>query len=205
MCRKIYIPTIEEYLAERAIKQSVVQSGKLTLLFSGQKIAIIPTGRYEYTHPYNTLCSGLILNRDGYEPFTAELNGKRILINSVKIAYTPKEYAVPTSMANRICFDWNKSIVRYGYYGDTIQYECSIDVDMGAEFDLTKIKYHCLHPISVQVGNKTYKYNKPLLVGINYNGQTYPVQPKMQPINKGWKFSKFNINDKYTEDDEENM
>ena len=205
MCRKIYIPTIEEYLAERAIKQSVVQLGKLTLLFSGQKVAIIPTGRYEYTHPYNTLCSGLILNRDGYEPFTAELNGKRILINSVKIAYTPKEYAVPTSMANRICFDWNKSIVRYGYYGDTIQYECSIDVDMGAEFDLTKIKYHCLHPISVQVGNKTYKYNKPLLVGINYNGQTYPVQPKMQPINKDWKFSKFNINDKHTEDDEENM
>ena len=37
MCRKIYIPTIEEYLAERAIKQSVVQSGKLTLLFSIQK------------------------------------------------------------------------------------------------------------------------------------------------------------------------
>ena len=205
MCRKIYRPSIEEYFAERTVEQPVMQSDKLTLLFSGQEVAIIPTGRYEYTHPYNTLCSGLILNQDGCEPFTAELNGERILINSIKITYTPKEYVVPTSMANRICLDWNKSIVHYGYYGDTIQYECFIDVDMDTEFDLTKIKYHCLHPISVQVGNKTYKYNKPLLVGISCNGQNYPVQPKIRPINKEWKFSKFNINDKHTKDVEENI
>ena len=203
MCRKIYIPTIEEYLAERAIKQSVMQSGKLTLLFSGQKVAIIPTGRYEYTHPYNTLCSGLILNRDGCEPFTAELNGCKIPLNSITIRHTPKEYAIPADWLKWNSLDWNSSIVHYGYYGNTTQYECKIDVD--GEFDLAKLEYNCLYPISVRVGCKKYKFNKPILIGVSYNGRTYQVYRKLITTGYGWKFNKFDINDKHTKDVEENM
>ena len=181
MCRKIYIPTIEEYLAERAIKQSVVPSGKLILLFSGQKVAIIPTGRYEDTHPRNTLCRGLILNRDGCEPFTAELNGCKIPLNSITIRHTPKEYAIHADWLKSNSLDWNSSIVHYGYYGNTTQYECKIDVD--GEFDLTKLEYNCLCPISVRIGNREYRYNKPILVSVSYNGKIYQVCHKTRTTN----------------------
>ena len=190
MYRKVHIPTIEEYFAEQTVKQSVAQTGKLTLLFSGQEVAIIPTGRYDYTHPRNTLCCGLILNMDSYDPFVAEFNGHRIPLCDVKIVYTPKVYLLPDEWATRECIDWNSSIVHYGYHCDTTQYECEIEVD--DMLDLTKLEYNCLYPISVRVGSKTYRYNKPILVGVSYNGKTYQVHHKVKTTNN-------------TKDVEENM
>lgn len=35
---------------------------------------------------------------------------------------------------------------------------------------------------------------------MNYRGKTYPAQPKIQSVNKDWRFNKFNIYDKYTKD-----
>ena len=170
MCRMVFIPEL------------FTEPTKLTFICEGQEVAIIPTGRYDYIHPHNTLCSGLILNIDGYDPFTSELNGHRIsLISEVKIVYTPIEYVLPDEWATRACIDWNRSIVRYGYYCDTTQYECEIEVnDM---FDLTKLEYNCLYPISVRVGGKTYRYNKPILVGVSYNGKTYQVHHKVKTTN----------------------
>ena len=137
------------------IPELLTEPTKLTFICEGQEVAIIPTGRYDYIHPRNTLCSGLILNIDGYDPFTAELNGYRISLCDVKIVYTPIEYVLPDEWATRECIDWNRSIVRYGYYCDTTQYEYEIEVnDM---FDLTKLEYNCLYPISVRVGSKTYQ------------------------------------------------
>lgn len=166
MFRRVYIPLLTE-------------PTQLSFICEGQEVAIMPTGRYDYAHPRNTLCSGLILNIDGYEPFTAELNGRiKIALGDVKIVYTPMEYILPDEWATRECLDWNSSIVHYGYYCDTTQYECEIEVD--GMFDVTKIEFNCLYPISVRVGSKTYRYNKPILVGVSYNGKTYQIHHKVK-------------------------
>ena len=167
MYRHVYIPDL------------LTEPTQLSFICEGQEVAIIPTGRYDYAHPRNTLCSGLILNIDGYEPFTAELNGRiKIALGDVKIVYTPMEYILPDEWATRECLDWNSSIVHYGSYCDTTQYECEIEVD--DMFDLTKLEFNCLYPISVRVGSKTYRYNKPILVGVSYNGKTYQIHHKVK-------------------------
>ena len=167
MYRHVYIPDL------------LTEPTQLSFICEGQEVAIIPTGRYDYAHPRNTLCSGLILNIDGYEPFTAELNGRiKIALGDVKIVYTPMEYILPDEWATRECLDWNSSIVHYGSYCDTTQYECEIEVD--GMFDVTKIEFNCLYPISVRVGSKTYRYNKPILVGVSYNGKTYQIHHKVK-------------------------
>ena len=200
MSRKVYF---HELLEECAIKESAVTTGKLQFLFTGREVAIMPTDRYEPTHPRNTLCCGLILNIEGLDPFTAELNGYKRSLNRTTIRYTPKEYNIPIDWLKCNSLDWNRSIVYYDYFGNTTQYELWIDVN--GEFDLSKLEYNCLYPISVQVGGKKYKFNKPILVGVNYDGRTYQMYRKLRDVGSGWKFSKLNINNKHTEDVEENM
>lgn len=202
MCRKVYF---HELLGECAIKKSAVTTGKLKFLFTGREVAIMPTDRYEPTHPRNTLCCGLILNIEGFEPFTAELNGYKMPLNRTAIRYTPKEYNIPIDWLKCNSLDWNRSIVYDDYCGNTTQYELWIDVN--GEFDLSKLEYNCLYPISVQVGGKKYKFNKPILVGVNYDGRTYQVHRKKSVVGmvSGWKFSKLNVSYENAKDIKENM
>ena len=200
MCRKVYF---HELLEECAIKKSAVTTGKLQFLFTGREVAIMPTDRYEPTHPRNTLCCGLILNIEGFDPFTAELNGYKMSLNRTAIRYTPKEYNIPIDWLKCNSLDWNRSIVYYDYFGNTTQYELWIDVN--GEFDLSKLEYNCLYPISVQVGGKKYKFNKPILVGVNYDGRTYQMYRKLRAVGSGWKFSKLNVSYENAKDVKENM
>lgn len=200
MSRKVYF---HELLEECAIKESAVTTGKLQFLFTGREVAIMPTDRYEPTHPRNTLCCGLILNIEGLDPFTAELNGYKRSLNRTTIRYTPKEYNIPIDWLKCNSLDWNRSIVYYDYFGNTTQYELWIDVN--GEFDLSKLEYNCLYPISVQVGGKKYKFNKPILVGVNYDGRTYQMYRKLRAVNSGWEFSKLNVSYENTKDIKENM
>jgi hypothetical protein len=200
MCRKVYF---HESLGECAIKKSAVTTGKLKFLFTGREVAIMPTDRYEPTHPRNSLCCGLILNIEGFEPFTAELNGYKMPLNRTAIRYTPKEYNIPIDWLKYNSLDWNRSIVYDDYFGNTTQYELWIDVN--GEFDLSKLEYNCLYPISVQVGGKKYKFNKPILVGVNYDGRTYQMYRKLRAVDRGWKFSKLNVSYENTKDVKENM
>lgn len=200
MSRKVYF---HELLEECAIKKSAVTTGKLQFLFTGREVAIMPTDRYEPTHPRNTLCCGLILNIEGFDPFTAELNGYKRSLNRTTIRYTPKEYNIPIDWLKCNSLDWNRSIVYYDYFGNTTQYELWIDVN--GEFDLSKLEYNCLYPISVQVGGKKYKFNKPILVGVNYDGRTYQMYRKLRAVGSGWKFSKLNVSYENAKDVKENM
>ncbi|MBO7264480.1 MAG: hypothetical protein J6U93_08190 [Alistipes sp.] len=200
MSRKVYF---HELLEECAIKESAVTTGKLQFLFTGREVAIMPTDRYEPTHPRNTLCCGLILNIEGLDPFTAELNGYKMSLNRTTIRYTPKEYNIPIDWLKCNSLDWNRSIVYYDYFGNTTQYELWIDVN--GEFDLSKLEYNCLYPISVQVGGKKYKFNKPILVGVNYDGRTYQMYRKLRTVDSGWEFSKLNVSYENAKDVKENM
>lgn len=200
MSRKVYF---HELLEECAIKESAVTTGKLQFLFTGREVAIMPTDRYEPTQPRNTLCCGLILNIEGFDPFTAELNGYKRSLNRTTIRYTPKEYNIPIDWLKCNSLDWNRSIVYYDHFGNTTQYELWIDVN--GEFDLSKLEYNCLYPISVQVGGKKYKFNKPILVGVNYDGRTYQMYRKLRAVGSGWKFSKLNVSYENAKDVKENM
>lgn len=202
MSRKIFLKPlkslddfVEQNIADAEAK--AIEDGKAILRISGDSIHIRAKDRCEViTHGF--LCSGIIFNTQGYYPLNIEFNGADIIANSNQIVCTPAEFILDEEWTT------TKSLDRSGClctgYG---RYKCEIDID--SDFSIDKLQYRCICPVVVRVGGKAYRYAKPILVGVNYDGKTYQMYCELRAVGGGWKFSKLNVSYENAKDVKENM
>ena len=202
MCRKIFINPlkslddfVEQNRAEAEAK--AIEEGKAILRISGDSIHIRAKDRYEdITHGF--LCGGIIFKTQGYYPLNIEFNGADIIANSNQIVCTPAEFILDEEWTTTKSLDWSNCLCfRYG------RYKCEIDID--SDFSIDKLQYRCICPVVVRVGRKAYRYAKPILVGVNYDGKTYQMYRELRAMDSGWKFSKLNVSYENAKDVKENM
>ena len=202
MYRKIFIKPlkslddfVEQNIADAEAK--AIEEGKAILRISGDSIRIRAKDRYEdITHGF--LCGGIIFKTQGYYPLNIEFNGADIIANSNQIVCTPAEFILDEEWTTTKSLDWSNCLCfRYG------RYKCEIDID--SDFSIDKLQYRCICPVVVRVGRKAYRYAKPILVGVNYDGKTYQMYRELRAMGSGWKFSKLNVSYENTKDVKENM
>ena len=202
MCRKIFIKPlkslddfVEQNIAEAEAK--AIEEGKAILRISGDSIHIRAKNRYEViTHGF--LCGGIIFNTQGYYPLNIEFNGADIIANSTQIVCTPAEFILDEEWTTTKSLDWSDCLCTgYG------RYKCEIDID--SDFSIDKLQYRCICPVVVRVGGRVYRYAKPILAGVNYDGKTYQMYRELWAVDSGWKFSKLNVSYENAKDVKENM
>lgn len=172
MSRKIFIEplkSLDDFMEQKRAdaEAKAIEEGKAILRISGDSIHIRAKNRYEViTHGF--LCGGIIFNTQGYYPLDIEFNGAHIIANSNQIVCTPAEFILDEERTTAKSLDWS-GCLRTGHG----RYKCEIDID--SDFSIDKLQYHCIRPVVVRVGGKAYRYAKPILVGVNYDGKTYQM------------------------------
>ena len=202
MYRKIFIKplkSLDDFVEQKRAdaEAKAIEEGKAILRISGDSIRIRAKDRYEdITHGF--LCGGIIFKTQGYYPLNIEFNGADIIANSNQIVCTPAEFILDEEWTTTKSLDWSNCLCfRYG------RYKCEIDID--SDFSIDKLQYRCICPVVVRVGRKAYRYAKPILVGVNYDGKTYQMYRELRAMGSGWKFSKLNVSYENTKDVKENM
>ena len=202
MCRKIFIKplkSLDDFVEQNRAdaEAKAIEEGKAILRISGDSIHIRAKDRYEdITHGF--LCGGIIFNAQGYYPLNIEFNGADIIANSNQIVCTPAEFILDEEWTTTKSLDWSDCLcIGCG------RYKCEIDID--SDFSIDKLQYRCIRPVVVRVGRKAYRYAKPILVGVNYDGKTFQMYRELRAMGSGWKFSKLNVSYENTKDVKENM
>ena len=202
MCRKIFIKplkSLDDFVEQNRAdaEAKAIEEGKAILRISGDSIHIRAKDRYEdITHGF--LCGGIIFNAQGYYPLNIEFNGADIIANSNQIVCTPAEFILDEEWTTTKSLDWSDCLcIGCG------RYKCEIDID--SDFSIDKLQYRCIRPVVVRVGGKAYRYAKPILVGVNYDGKTFQMYRELRAMGSGWKFSKLNVSYENTKDVKENM
>ena len=202
MSRKIFIKplkSLDDFVEQKRAEAEAkaIEEGKAILRISGDSIHIRAKDRYEdITHGF--LCGGIIFKTQGYYPLNIEFNGAGIIANSNQIVCTPAEFILDEEWTTTKSLDWSDCLcIGCG------RYKCEIDID--SDFSIDKLQYRCIRPVVVRVGRKAYRYAKPILVGVNYDGKTYQMYRELRAMGSGWKFSKLNVSYENTKDVKENM
>lgn len=202
MSRKIFIEplkSLDDFVEQKRAdaEAKAIEEGKAILRISGDSIHIRAKDGYGViTHDF--LCGGIIFNTQGYYPLDIEFNGAHIIANSNQIVCTPAEFILDEERTTTKSLDWS-GCLRTGHG----RYKCEIDID--SDFSIDKLQYRCIRPVVVRVGRKAYRYAKPILVGVNYDGKTYQMYRELRAVDSGWKFSKLNVSYENAKDVKENM
>ena len=158
------IPPLEE-------SDEIIDHNKKTILLQvyGESVdlALAETDREVWRE---TLCRGLVFNNYGSYSISVEVDGKRIHPSFNNVNRIPKEFIISKEWQNKK-IDWNSCICK----SLDIEFYCDIEVD--AEFDEKLLQYNVVYPASIRVGRKVYRYNRPILTGVNYNGKDYKLYP----------------------------
>lgn len=158
------IPPLEE-------SDEIIEQDKKTILLQvyGESVdlALAETDREEWA---KTLCRGLVFNNYGSYSISVEVDGKRIHPSFNNVNRIPKEFITSKEWQNKK-LDWNSCICK----SLDIEFYCDIEVDV--EFDEKLLQYNVVYPASIRVGKKVYRYNRPILTGVNYNGKDYKLYP----------------------------
>ena len=158
------IPPLEE-------SDEIIDHDKKTILLQvyGESVdlALVETDREVWRE---TLCRGLVFNNYGSYSISVEVDGKRIHPSFNNVNRIPKEFITSKEWQN-MKLDWNSCICK----SLDIEFYCDIEVD--AEFDEKLLQYNVVYPASIRVGKKVYRYNRPILTGVNYNGKDYKLYP----------------------------
>lgn len=158
------IPPLEE-------SDEIIDHDKKTILLQvyGESVdlALVETDREVWRE---TLCRGLVFNNYGSYSISVEVDGIRIHPSFNNVNRIPKEFITSKEWQNKK-LDWNSCICK----SLDIEFYCDIEVD--AEFDEKLLQYNVVYPVSIRVGRKVYRYNRPILTGVNYNGKDYKLYP----------------------------
>ena len=202
MCRKIFIKplkSLDDFVEQNRAdaEAKAIEEGKAILRISGDSIRIRAKDSYKVII-HDFLCGGIIFKTQGYYPLNIEFNGADIIANSTQIVCTPAEFILDEEWTTTKSLDWSDCLCTgYG------RYKCEIDID--SDFSIDKLQYRCICPVVVRVGIKAYRYAKPILVEVNYDGKTYQMYRELRAMGSGWKFSKLNVSYENTKDVKENM
>ena len=158
------IPPLEE-------NDEIIDHDKKTILLQvyGESVdlALVETDREVWRE---TLCRGLVFNNYGSYSISVEVDGKRIHPSFNNVNRIPKEFIISKEWQNKK-LDWNKCINK------CLNCKFSCDIEVDGEFNEKLLRYNVVYPASIRVGKKAYRYNRPILTGVNYNGKDYKLYP----------------------------
>lgn len=158
------IPPLEE-------SDEIIDHDKKTILLQvyGESVdlALVETDREVWRE---TLCRGLVFNNYGSYSISVEVDGKRIHPSFNNVNRIPKEFIISKEWQNKK-LDWNKCINK------CLNCKFSCDIEVDGEFNEKLLRYNVVYPASIRVGKKAYRYNRPILTGVNYNGKDYKLYP----------------------------
>jgi hypothetical protein len=159
------IPPLEE-------SDEIIDHDKKTILLQvyGESVdlALAETDREVWRE---TLCRGLVFNNYGSYSISVEVDGKRIHPSFNNVNRIPKEFITSKEWISTKKLDWNRCIYR------SLDGEFCCDIEVDGEFNEKLLRYNVVYPASIRVGKKAYRYNRPILTGVNYNGKDYKLYP----------------------------
>lgn len=158
------------------------------LIFYGEGVSLsLVDAHIVLCLPPEELCRGLVFN--DYAPYSIsiEVNGQKIQPVYKDINLSHKEFVAPKEWQTTKKLDWNRSVNKW----QDGKFCCSIEVD--GKFDEKMLRYNIAYPASIRVGKKVYRYNRPILTGISYNGKDYKLLPLLRPVVDEWTLDGFEI------------
>lgn len=144
--------------------------GKVPLTITGESVSISLFDRFQLTG-VDFLCDGVIYTDNCNSALCVEVDDTPIAINWDNADYYEREVVASDKWTTIKHLDWNRSLNKLG----GVKYCCEIECKGG--FDVQKLRYNVAHPIIVRIGEKAYKYNRPLLTDVSYDGVTYRLSP----------------------------
>lgn len=139
---------------------------KVHLTILGESVSISLYDRYQLVGA-NFLCEEVVFTDDIHSTLSVAVDGTPININWDNADYCEREFVASEEWTTTKQLDWNRSLNKLS----GAEYSCVIECE--GDFDVQKLRYNVAHPITVRVGETAYKYNRPLLMDISYDGVTY--------------------------------
>jgi hypothetical protein len=175
------IPPLEE-------SDEIIDQDKKTILLQvygeGVDLDLVETNQIQCPE---TLCRGLVFNDYGRYTIFVEVDGKRIQPDFNNVTRIPKEFITSKEWISTKKLDWNRCIYR------SLDGEFCCDIEVDGEFNEKLLQYNVVYPASIRVGRKVYRYNRPILTGVNYNGKDYKLLPLLRPVVDEWTLDGFEI------------
>lgn len=169
---------------------------KVWLTFRGEGVSVsLPGSHKVLCVPHEHLCSGIIFEEYNHCYTSIEVEERTFLPDFSKVIYRTKEFVAPQEWLSTKRLDWNHCINKW----QNTEWTCEIEVY--GEFDERLVRYNVIQPVSVRVGKKIYRYNRPILTSINYNGTTYSLFEVIRPIINEWTLDGFEIPRIYIDND----
>ena len=173
-----------------------MESKKVWLTFRGEGVSVNLVDSHKVLCvPTERLYRGLAFNKSNHCSISIEVEARTFLPDFSKAIYRTKEFVAPQEWLSTKRLDWNHCINKW----QNTEWACEIEVY--GEFDERLVRYNVIQPVSVRVGKKIYRYNRPILTSINYNGTTYSLYEVIRPIINEWTLDGFEIPRIYIDND----
>lgn len=173
-----------------------MESKKVWLTFRGEGVSVSLVDSHKVLcFPREQLCRGLIFEESNHCSISIEVEARTFLPDFSKAIYRTKEFVAPQGWLSTKQLDWNSSINKW----QNTEWSCEIEIER--EFDERLLRYNVTYPISVRVGKKIYRYNRPILTSVDYNGTTYSLFEVIRPIINEWTLDGLEIPQIYIDND----
>lgn len=165
-----------------------MESKNVWLTFRGEGVSVSLVDSHEVLCvPSERLCRGLIFDESNHCSIRIEGEVRTFLPDFGKAIYCTQEFVASKEWLSTKRLDWNSSINKL----QNTEWGCEIEIE--GEFDEGLLRYNVTQPVSVRVGKKIYRYNRPILTSIVYNGKTYSLHQVIRPIINEWMLDGFEI------------
>ena len=183
ICKKVFIEQLKELNEE--YEQDNKKKKTVSIEVYGERVDLDLVETNQIQCP-ETLCRGLVFNDYGRYTIFVEVDGKRIQPDFNNVTRIPREFVAPTEWQNKK-LDWDRCIYR------SLDGEFCCDIEVDGEFNEKLLQYNVVYPTSIRVGKKVYRYNRPILTGVSYNGKDYKLLPLLRPVVDEWTLDGFEI------------
>ena len=169
---------------------------KVWLTFRGEGVSVSLVDSHKVLCvPTERLCRGLAFNKSNHCSISIEIEGQRFSPDFSKVICQAQEFVASKEWISTKQLDWKSSINKWQ------NTECACEIEIEGEFDERLLRYNVTYPISVRVGKKIYRYNRPILTSIDYNGTTYSLFEVIRPITNEKMLDGFEIPQIYIDND----
>ena len=186
ICKKVFIEPLKELNEE--YEQDNKKKKTVSIEVYGERVDLDLVETNQIQCP-ETLCRGLVFNDYGRYTIFVEVDGKRIQPDFNNVTRMPREFVAPKEWQTTKKLDWNRSVNKW----QDGKFCCSIEVD--GKFDEKMLRYNIAYPVSIRVGKKVYRYNRPILTSVDYKGANYSLIPYIRHTINDWTLDGFEIPD----------
>ena len=169
-------------------------AGSLTMRYLPKIFKFLPNIPMKSGTAFNEICFGNVYSASSAWTNAGLYVAESVLQKGAITALSGRDIA--NFDEYKFCFGAGLAAIKFGKFVKTAKTAEKVSDTANAVSNLNK---------TVGVGTKAYRYAKPILVGVNYDGKTYQMYRELRAMGSGWKFSKLNVSYENTKDVKENM